>query len=130
MDRNQDLSRVVVTETEYQQLSAILEDFIYGVGEDENHPLSAAMTLIGTLIKAYEDQHSPKLVDLFPELAKATPVEATSEIRNATSAISGRMGTDFAAAFFAIGHLFSETGKEEKAISAYNIAIRIKPDYA
>ena len=87
------------------------------------------MTLIGTLIKAYEDQHSPKLVDLFPELAKATPVEATSEIRNATSAISGRMGTDFAAAFFAIGHLFSEAGKEEKAISAYNLAIRIKPDY-
>ena len=74
-------------------------------------------------------EHFPKLADLFPELVKATPVEATSEIRNATSAISGGMDTDLASAFFSIGHLFSEAGKEEKAISAYNLAIRIKPDY-
>ena len=60
----------MVTETEYQQLSAVLDDLIYGVGEDENHPLSAAMTLVGILIKAYEDEHFPKLTDLFPELAE------------------------------------------------------------
>ena len=130
VNRNEDLNRVVVTETEYQQLLEVLDDLIYGVGEDENHPLSAAMALVGILIKMYEDQHFPKLVDLFPDLAKVTPVETISEIRNATSAISGGMDTDFAAAFFSIGHLFSEAGKEEKAISAYNLAIRIKPDYA
>ena len=129
VNRNEDLNRVVVTETEYQQLLEVLDDLIYGVGEDENHPLSAAMTLIGRLIRAYEDEHFPKLADLFPELVKVTPVEAISEIRNATSAISGGMDTDFAAAFFSIGHLFSEAGKEEKAISAYNLAIHIKPDY-
>ena len=45
VNRNEDLSSVVVTETEYQQLSVVLDDLIYSVGEDENHPLSAAMTL-------------------------------------------------------------------------------------
>ena len=129
VNRNQNLNRVVITETEYQQLLEVLDDLIYGVGEDEDHPLSAAMTLIGRLIRAYEDEHFPKLADLFPELVKVTPVETTSEIRNATSTISGGMDTDFAAAFFSIGHLFSEAGKEGKAISAYNLAIRIKPDY-
>ncbi len=68
VNRNEDLSRLTVTETEYQQLSAILDDLVYGVGEDENHPLSATMALVGTLIKTYEDQHFPKLVDLYPEL--------------------------------------------------------------
>ena len=68
VNRNEDLSSLVVTETEYQQLSAVLDDLIYGVGDDESHPLSAAMTLVGRLIKTYEDQHFPKLVDLYPEL--------------------------------------------------------------
>ena len=68
VNRNEDLSSVVVTETEYQQLLAVLDDLIYGVGEDENHPLSAAMALVGRLIKVYKDQHFPKLADLYPEL--------------------------------------------------------------
>ena len=72
MNRNKDLSRIVVTETEYQQLSVVLNDLIYGVGDDESHPLSAAMTLVGSLIKAYEDEHFPKLAELFPELAEET----------------------------------------------------------
>ena len=45
VNRNEDLSLLTVTETEYQQLSAVLDDLIYGVGDDENHPLSAAMTI-------------------------------------------------------------------------------------
>ena len=79
VDRSKDLNRVVVTETEYQQLSAVLDDLIYGVGEGETHPLSAAMTLVGVLIKTYEDQHFPKLMDLYPELAEDTRVETVSE---------------------------------------------------
>ena len=82
LNRNEDLSRVVITETEYQQLSAVMDDFVYGVGEDEDHPLSAAMTLVGTLIKAYEDEHFPKLVDLFPELAAGIAAEGTGESDN------------------------------------------------
>lgn len=72
VNRNEDLSSFTVTETEYQQLLAVLDDLIYGVGDDENHPLSAAMALVGTLIKTYEDQHFPKLAELFPELAEET----------------------------------------------------------
>ena len=68
VNRNKDFSHLTVTETEYQQLLAVLDDLIYGVGDDERHPLSAAMALVGTLIKTYEDQHFPKLVDLYPEL--------------------------------------------------------------
>ena len=79
MNRNEDLSRLTVTETEYQQLSAVMDDLIYGVGEDENHPLSAAMALVGLLIKAYEDQHFPKLVDLYPELAKKASAKTTDQ---------------------------------------------------
>jgi len=79
VNSNKDFSSVIVTETEYQQLSTVMDDLIYGVGEDENHPLSAAMTLVGSLIKAYEDEHFPKLIDLFPELARGSSVKATGK---------------------------------------------------
>ena len=69
-NRHEDLDHIVVTETESQRLSAVMDDLVYGVGEDETHPLSAAMALIGILIKTYEDQHFPKLMDLFSELTK------------------------------------------------------------
>ena len=124
VNRNEDLIRVVVTETEYQQLSAVLDDLVYGIGEDENHPLSAAMTLVGVLIKAYEDQHFPKLADLFPELAGDTSLEAASESRNATATPSGRIDTDF------VGCLLWKGGKVEKAISTYDSGICIDPNYA
>ena len=129
VNRNEDLSRLTITETEYQQLSIILDDLIYSVGDDENHPLSAAMTLVGVLMKTYEDQHFPKLVDLFPELKEDTSVEERGVSKNSAATMSEKIETNFAAAFFSIGHLFLEGGKEEKAISAYNLAIRIKPDY-
>ena len=130
VNRNEDLSRVVVTETEYQQLSGVLDDLIYGIGEDEKHPLSAAMALVGILIKAYEDQHFPKLTDLFPELTKKAPNKTTGENRNTTPAISGRIETDFVMVFFSIGCLLWKGSKPEKAISAYDLALRINPDYA
>ena len=129
-DQNKDLNRVVVTETEYQRLSAVLDDLVYGVGEDETHPLSAAMTLVGTLIKTYEDQHFPKLTDLFPELTKESSDKTTDEGRNATATILGQIATDFVIVFFSIGCLLWKGGKAEEAISAYDLAIRINPDYA
>ena len=130
VNRNEDLNRVMVTETEYQQLSAILDDLIYGVGEDENHPLSAAMTLVGMLIKTYEDQHFPKLVDLYPELVKKASDKTTDESRSITSTISGQINTDFVVVFLSIGCLLWKGGKTEESISAYDLAIRIDPDYA
>lgn len=130
VNRNEDLNRIVITKTEYQQLSAILDDFVYGVGEDENHPLSAAMTLVGVLIKTYEDQHFPKLMDLYSELAEETAVAMVSESKNGTASISGQIETDFVIVFFSISCLLWKGGKAEKAISTYDLAIRINPDYA
>lgn len=130
VNRNEDLSSVVITETEYQQLLAVLDDLIYGVGEDENHPLSAAMTLVGMRIKVYEDQHFPKLTDLFPELAKEIPDKTTNESRSITSTISGQIDTDFVIVFLSIGCLLWKGSKPEKAISAYDLAVRIDPNYA
>ena len=79
INRNENLSHIVVTETEYQQLSEVMDDLIYSVGEDENHPLSATMTLVGVLIKIYEDQHFPKLETLFPERAEGSTVESANK---------------------------------------------------
>ena len=88
------------------------------------------MTLVGTLIKVYEDQHFPKLTDLFPELAKETPDKTTSESGNTISTMSGQIETDFVIVFFSISCLFWTGGKAEEAISAYDLAVRIDPDYA
>ena len=130
VNQNEDLSRVVVTEAEYQQLSAVLDDLIYGVGEDEDHPLSAAMALVGTLIKTYEDQHFPKLVDLFPELSKEALDKTIGESENTTAILSEQIKTDFVIVFFSLGCLLWKGSKAKEAISAYDLAIRINPDYA
>lgn len=129
VNRNKDLSRIVITETEYKQLSAVLDDFVYGVGEDENHPLSAAMALVGMLIKVYEDQHFPKLTDLYPELAQDTSIESTDGSGGVVDTISEQIKTDFAIVFFSIGCLLWKGNKAEKATSAYDLAIRIHPGY-
>ncbi len=51
VNHNEDLNQVEVTETEYHQLLEILDDLIHSVGDDENHPLTETMTLVGELIK-------------------------------------------------------------------------------
>lgn len=129
VNRNGDFSRLIITETEYQQLSAVLGDLIYGVGENEDHPLSTAMALVGMLIKTYEDQHFPKLTDLFPELKKKAPDKTTGESKRIISTISGQIETDFVIVFLSIGCLLWKGNKADEAISAYNLAIRIDPDY-
>jgi len=126
---NEDLNRIAITETEYQQLSTILDDFVYGVGENENHPLSAAMALVGMFIKVYEDQHFPKLTDLYPELTKDTSIESTDRNESVVNTISEQIETDFVIVFFSIGCLLWKADKAEKATSAYDLAIRINPDY-
>lgn len=130
VNRNKDLSCVVITETEYKQLSGVLDDLIYSVGEDETHPLSATMTLVGVLIKIYEDQNLPKLTTFFPELAENASVEDTWEISDSPSTISGQIDTDFVIVLFSIGCLLWKGGKSDKAISAYDLALHIKPEYA
>ena len=129
-NRHDNFDHILITETEYKQLSAILDDFVYGVGEDENHPLSTAMALVGMLIKVYEDQHFPKLTDLYPELTKDTSIESIDGNESVVNTISEQIETDFVIAFFSIGCLLWKSGKAEEATSAYDLAIRINPDYA
>ncbi len=54
---------VLLTEIEYQQLAARLDDLLDIVGE-ENHPLAPLLHFVGTLIKNYEDKHVPGLTEL------------------------------------------------------------------
>ena len=131
VNRSEDLCRVVVTETEYQQLLAVLEDLIWGVGQDEDHPLSDTMALVGVLIKSYKDAHFPKLADLYPELAKKIKGELAIEGSKRNASTLERTETDLApAVFFSVGFILSEAGKVEETICAYDLALRLKSDYA
>ena len=50
-------------ESEYRRLVAVLDDLIDLVGENENHPLASLMEVIGVLIKKYEDEFVPELME-------------------------------------------------------------------
>ena len=59
-----ELSRSVFvphTESEYNQLVTLLDDLIDEVGNEEAHPLTSLMEVIGSLIEKYEDEHVPEL---------------------------------------------------------------------
>lgn len=58
-----ELAQKHLTEVEYQQLAAQLDDLLDIVGE-ENHPLVPLLHLVGTLVKDYEDAHVPRLTDI------------------------------------------------------------------
>ncbi|MDE0467298.1 MAG: tetratricopeptide repeat protein [Candidatus Poribacteria bacterium] len=122
---------IELTEDEYQWLDDVLEELIYSVGENQSHPLSPLMKFIIRIIVNYEDAYVPKLTELFPELAEETPVEIASENNNPPPYASELSDGELAAhAFFSIGCLLREGGKAEKALSAYDTAIRLQPDYA
>ncbi len=122
---------IKLTEDEYQWLDDVLEKLIYSVGENENHPLDPLMTFIIRIIANYEDAYVPKLTERFPELAEETPVAKTHENNKPPPYASELSDGELAAhAFFAIGCLLWEGGKAEKALSAYDTAIRLQPDYA
>ncbi|WIG59531.1 MAG: hypothetical protein OJF49_002278 [Ktedonobacterales bacterium] len=49
------------TDSDYQQLVALLDSLIDRVGEDETNPLASLMEVLGALIERYEDEHVPEL---------------------------------------------------------------------
>ena len=121
-----------LNDSEYEWLmDDVLDELIFSVGEDESHPLEPLMTFIIRIIANYEDKYVPKLTELFPELAEEAPIETTNENNNPPPYASELSDSELAAAaFFSIGCLLSEGGKSEKALSAYDTAIRLQPDYA
>jgi len=48
-------------EQEYDQIVNFLDDLIDEVGEDESHPLTSMMEILGVLIEHYEINHVPEL---------------------------------------------------------------------
>lgn len=122
---------IELTKDEYQWLDDVLEELIYSVGEDESHPLAPLMDFIIRIIANYEDAYVPKLTELFPELAEEAPIGKTNGNSNPPRSISAPSDGELAAhAFFSIGCLLWEGGKGEKALSAYDTAIRLQPNYA
>jgi HTH-type transcriptional regulator/antitoxin HigA len=49
------------TEKEYKNLVALLDNLIDEVGEDEAHPLTSLMEVVGVLIEKYEDENVSEL---------------------------------------------------------------------
>ena len=120
-----------LSDSEYEWLDDVLEKLIYSAGENESHPLAPPMDFIIRIIANYEDKYVPKLTERFPELAEETPTEKTKENSNPPPYASELSDSELAAhGFFSIGCLLWEGGKAEKALSAYDTAIRLQPDYA
>ena len=121
-----------LSDSEYEWLDGILEELIYSVGEDESHPLEPLMRFIIRIIANYEDKYVPKLTERFPELAEEAPIKTTNENNNPPPPYASELSDSELAAhgFFSIGCLLWEGGQSEKALSAYNTAIQLKPDYA
>ena len=133
VNRNANNSFATLTEADYERLDAVLKELIYVVGDDEKHPLAPLMDFIGVLITKYEDEHFPKLTDLFPELTEGVNPKRTKdkERKDNPTKVPEKPTNAFAAeAFFSIGNSLLEGNKAEKAISAYNQAIHLNPEYA
>ena len=148
-NRDEDLSFNTVLKCDYRKLSLLLEELVDTVGENVHHPAISLMMLIGFLVERYETENVPKLSEFPPEPVEADPVEWDNEweiieIRDLTSkemqelekdhppaAILKWTETEVAIhAFFSIGNILSEGGWVREAISACDMALRLKPDYA
>jgi HTH-type transcriptional regulator/antitoxin HigA len=55
--------RVPHTEADYRELVELLDGITDEVGEDEDHPLTSLMDVLGVLIQKYEDEHVPELTE-------------------------------------------------------------------
>ena len=49
------------TEDDYNRLVTLLDEVMDEVGEDENHPLSSFMDVLGALVHDYEENFVPEL---------------------------------------------------------------------
>ena len=148
-NRDKDLSFNTVLRSDYRQLSPLLEELVDTVGENIHHPATSLMMLVGFLVERYETENVPKLSELPPEPIEEEPVEWNDEweiieISDLTpeemqelekdhppAAILKWTETEVAIhAFFSMGNILSEGGWVREAISAYDMALRLKPDYA
>ncbi len=131
VDRDENSSVSELTENDYNWVDAILQELICSISDNKNHSLDPLMEFVIRLIVNYEDKYVPKLTEMFPELAKKASVEVLNKNSKPPRYASELSDDELAAhAFFSIGCLLWEGGKAEKALSAYDTAIRLQPDYA
>ena len=148
-NRDKSLSFNTVLRRDYKQLSFLLEELVLTVGENILHPATSLMMLVGFLVERYEAENVPKLSELPPEPIEEEPVEWNDEweileITELTPEEMQELEKDHPPAailewserevaihaFFSIGNILSEGGWIREAISAYDMALRLKPDYA
>ena len=154
-NREETLSFNIISRSDYRHLSPLLEELVDTVGENVHHPATSLMMLVGFLVERYEKENVPKLSDLPTESTEET--EGTEEasvewddeweildIRDLTpeemqelekehplAAILEWTETEVTIhAFFSIGNILSEGGWIREAVSAYDMALRLKPDFA
>ena len=128
-DENRGVPELI--ENDYDWAHELLIELVDAVGESDTHPLRPLMEFVWQLIANYEDKYVPKLTELFPELAKEGTTEVTSRNRQHHENTPKLSDSELAAhGFFSIGCLLWEGGKAEKALAAYDTAIRLQPDYA
>ena len=130
MRRGENHSVPELIENDYDWAHALLVELVGAVGESETHPLRPLMGFVCRLIDDYEDKYVPELTELFPELAEEVPIETASKSKQPASNIPKQSESELAArAFFAIGFLLYYGNRMEEAISAYDTAIVVKPDF-
>ena len=136
-NRTDDLRRATATADEYKQLSVMADELRWADGGNPDSPLADVGACVGDFARIYGKAHFPTMEELFPELLELE-WEEDPEIEAAIARLDEKnkdihvpteeeIAID---AFFSLGTLLAEIGKAENAIAAYDVAIRLKPDYA
>ena len=136
-NRTDDLRRSTATADEYKQLSGMLEELMWAAGDNFDSPLADIEVCVADFMRIYEAATFPTLEELFPELLELEH-EEDPEIEAAIAWLDEKNKDihvpteeeNAIDAFFSLGTLLTEIGKAENAIAAYDVAIRLKPDYA
>ena len=138
----------MITEN-FRRCWTLLEELVDTVGENIHHPATSLMMLVGFLVERYETENVPKLSELSPEpveedtaewndeweileISELTPEQMKAlEKEHPPAAILEWSEKEVTIhAFFSIGNILSEGGWISEAISAYDMVLRLKPDYA
>ena len=136
-NRTDDLRRPTATADEYEQLSVMVEELTGANSGNSDSPLAVVEACVGDFMRIYETATFPTMEESFPELLELEH-EEDPEIEAAIARLDEKnkdihvpteeeIAID---AFFSLGTLLAEVGKAENAIAAYDVAIRLKPDYA
>ncbi len=153
--REETLSFNTISRSDYRHLSPLLEELVDTVDENVHHPATSLMMFVGFLIERYEKENVPKLSDLptesvgeaeeaaeasvewddeweILEIRALTPEEMKElEKEHPPAAILEWTETEVTIhAFFSIGNILSEGGWIQEAVSAYDMVLRLKPDFA